>query len=412
MRRGSQGLKDTRRADPLPPMSRDSPAFGQATDAASDARAGEARWSWRLFGLMAAAWILYGLGLYISGQAEGSTTPWATDLIWRGSNALLWLALTPAIFLLTRAFPVPSDHGLRNAAIHGLAAVVFALAHLAIFLPVNHRLNPDFPRPLPFVRGVLREPDCLPDGHRGDHLRRAVLRVRVQRPLSKGRARAETLRVEELRRQLAEAQLQALRMQIQPHFLFNTLHSIASLIHEAPSEALTMVSRLGDFLRAALERGILPAQSLRLEDELKFAELYLDIQRIRFGDRLSVAIEVAPEVLGCEAPSLILQPLVENAIRHGVAPALGAVDLVIAARQQAGMLEVTLRNAERDPGPMATANGATAAPLTEGLGLSNTRERLARAYGNRASLSVERPKPGAFQVTVRLPMLEAGHGGG
>jgi two-component system, LytTR family, sensor kinase len=379
-------------------MSRNSLASGQAADALADLQAGQLRWSWRLFGLMALAWSLMGLAFYASAQAEGSTTPWTSEAIWRGVNALLWLAFSPPIFFLTRAFPVPGDHAVRNVAIHFLAALGLSVAHLVIFLPVNAWIDPDFHLRYPSLAAAFANQEVYRTVN--GVITYGVVFFVFASDAHYRRARLEAFRSEELRRELAEAQLQALRMQIQPHFLFNTLHSIASLIHEAPSEALTMVSRLGDFLRAALERGSAP--SLRLEDEIKFAELYLDIQRIRFGDRLTVTMEVAPEALGAEAPSLILQPLVENAIRHGVAPALGAVELAIAARRRDGMLEVTLRNTERDPGAAATAG-----PPAEGLGLSNTRERLARAYGDRASLSVEKPAPGAFQVTVRLPMLEA-----
>ena len=315
-------------------------------DPAADTRAatldGELRWSWRLFALMTAAWVLYGLALYVSGQAEGSTTPWRWDLIWRGSNAVLWLAFTPAIFVLTRAFPVPGEHRIRNATFHGLAAVGLAVAHLLIFLPLNHWLIPDFPSPYPSLAAAFANQTVYRTVT--GVITYGVVFFVFASDAHYRRARFEALRAEELRRQLAEAQLQALRMQIQPHFLFNTLHSIASLIQEAPSEALAMVARLGDFLRAALERGAV--QTLRLEDELRFPELYLDIQRVRFGDRLSVTVDAAPEVLGAETPSLILQPLVENAIQHGVAPALGPVDLTIAARRRDGDLEVSLRNSE------------------------------------------------------------------
>jgi hypothetical protein len=362
----------------------------------------ELRWSWRLFGLMALAWLLYGLGLYISGRAEGSTTPWATELIWRGSNAVLWLALTPPIFFLTRAFPVPGDHGVRNTAVHGFAAVGLSIVHMLIFLPVNHRLNPDFPSHYASLAAFFAN--------------QAAYRT-VTGVITYGlvffvfasdahyrRARRETLRSEALRRQLAEAELQALRMQIQPHFLFNTLHSIASLIQESPCEAQTMVSRLGDFLRAALERGAV--QTLRFEDELRFAELYLDIQRVRFGDRLTVKVDVPAEALGAEAPSLILQPLVENAIQHGVAPALGPIELTIAARTVEGTLEVTLRNSERRPGPPRVRRSPA-----EGLGLYNTRARLQKAYGEAASLTVEAPQPGVFQVILRMPLRELGNAG-
>jgi two-component system, LytTR family, sensor kinase len=373
---------------------------GQAADAWPSPPEGELRWSWRLFLLMAAVWSLLGLAFYASSQAEGSTTPWTSEAIWRGANALLWLIFSPPIFFLTRAFPVPGDHRIRNTAIHIVAALGFSIAHLLIFLPVNRWLDPDFHLRYPSLAAAFANQEVYRTVT--GMVTYGVVFFVFASDAHYRRARLEALRSEELRRQLAEAQLQALRMQIQPHFLFNTLHSISALIHESPSEALTMVSRLGDFLRAALDRGAV--QTIRLEDELRFAELYLDIERVRFGDRLQVAVEIAPGVLGAEAPALILQPLVENAIRHGVAPAMGRVDLAIVATRCDGDLEIRLRNSERNPG----AARLRPAPI-EGLGLSNTRARLRQTYGDRASLKVDASGPGAFQVTIRLPMRERPH---
>jgi hypothetical protein len=369
------------------------------TDRTADS---DLRWSWRLFGVMALAWALYGLGLYASGRFEGSTNPWTTDLSWRGTNALLWLAFTPVIFFLTRAFPVPGDHAIRNPVIHGLAALGLSTAHMLIFLPLNHWLSPDFPSHYPSLAAFFANQAVYRTV--GGVITYGLVFFVFASEAHYRRARQETLRAEALRRQLAEAELQALRMQIQPHFLFNTLHSISSLIHEAPSEALTMVSRLGDFLRATLERGA--GQTLRFEDELRFVELYLDIQRVRFGDRLTVTLDVSPEVLGAEAPSLLLQPLVENAIQHGVAPALGPVELVIAARRRDGDLEITLSNREAGAG-----SGRAGPEPVEGLGLANTRARLNRAYGDHASLAFAARGAGAFEVSVRMPMRELSDAG-
>src|SRR5690242_16754833 len=110
---------------------------------------GELRWSWQLYGLIAAVWLLLVLAWRVSSVAEDSTTPLATELVWRGSNALLWLALTPLIFFLTRSFPVPGDRMIRNVAIHGLAALGLSITHLSIFVPLNHWLIPDFPNHYP-----------------------------------------------------------------------------------------------------------------------------------------------------------------------------------------------------------------------------------------------------------------------
>ncbi|MFL5296931.1 MAG: sensor histidine kinase [Phenylobacterium sp.] len=395
-RAGAEGLSGGGWAVPVAPMSLEAPPSGRTADEPP----GELRWSWGLLGLTAMAWTIMALAFFVSARTEGATFPWVSDAIWRILANGLWFAFTPAIFFLAKAFPVSGDRPAGHVAIHVLAAIAFTIAHMLIFLQADRWLDPYFPARLRSVSSALAEqwPSRLVSGC----INYAVVFL-VFSSIDRGRrARLERYRAEELRRRLAEAQLSALRMQIQPHFLFNTLHSISSLIHEAPSQAMTMVSRLGDFLRAALERG--SQQTLRFEDELRFTGLYLDIERVRFGDRLRVSVEATPEALAAETPTLILQPLVENAIRHGVAPAMGIVDLQISATVRNGELEVRLRNAERHPDPArARPRGA------DGLGLANTRARLRHAYGEQASLTVEAPAPGAFQATVRLPVHEARH---
>lgn len=360
---------------------------------------GELKWSGGLFGLIALAWAAVAVAFYVPGRVEGSTMPWLSDAIWRALNSVIWLSFTPAIFFLAKAFPLAGEHERRNGAVHVAAALALAAAHMFVFLPADHWLDPAALARFPSMGAAFQNQWTyrLVTGS----VNYAVVFFIFASVDQTRRARLERYRAEELRRQLAEAQLSALRMQIQPHFLFNTLHSISSLIHEAPSEALTMVSRLGDFLRAALDRGA--AQTIPFADELKFAELYLDIERVRFGDRLNVTVEAAPDTLSAAAPTLILQPLVENAIRHGVATAMGMVDLAIVAERRGGQLEVRIRNAERAPD---AARGRPAAAAA-GLGLANTRARLRQAYGEAASLEVEAGAPGVFQATLRWPVREA-----
>ena len=361
----------------------------------ADAPAGELRWSWGLLVILAGAWAFEGLAFFLSSLFEGSDEPWIVDAIWRATNSVLWFAFSPLIFFLTKAFPVADEHARRNAAIHLLAALGVSTAHLAIYLPARAQFDPEFQRHFGPLATAMQTQAAY-------HILTGMITYGVvffafASIDSYRRARMEEHRAEELGRRLAEAQLQALRMQIQPHFLFNTLHSISSLIYESPSEALTMVSRLGEFLRASLERGSAP--TLRFEDELKFAELYLAIEKVRFGDRLRLTLAIAPDTLEAETPTLILQPLVENAIRHGVAVALGPVALAIEATRKGDDIEIRLTN--RDLDGAAPRRGA--APK-EGLGLANTRARLTSAYGDRASLICDAPAAGDFQVTVRMPM--------
>ena len=196
-------------------------------------------------------------------------------------------------------------------------------------------------------------------------------------------------------RQLKALELESLlhqaQLQLNPHFLFNTLHSIAELVHENPTLAEKLIVRLGELLRQVLQSSTL--QEVPLADELDFIRGYIDIEQMRLGDRLRVEWEVPPELLVARVPSLILQPLVENAIQHGIAPTSRPGVLTIRARRedQALLLEI------RDTGP----GMAQAFDRREGIGLSNTSARLQRLYGDRQKL--ELTGDDGLVVIVRIP---------
>jgi two-component system, LytTR family, sensor kinase len=206
--------------------------------------------------------------------------------------------------------------------------------------------------------------------------------------------RDREVRASQLEARLAEAQLRALRMQLQPHFLFNTLNSISSLMYHDLEAADSMMTRLADFLRLTLESE--GAQEVTLGRELEFVERYLEIERIRFEDRLAVEVDVEEAALAGLVPSLVLQPLVENALRHGIdrRPEGGRIALV--ARREAGRLRLTISN----DGPAGTA---AESKERQRVGLSNTRERLAQLYGGGYLLRFEERTEGGAVVTLELP---------
>lgn len=177
---------------------------------------------------------------------------------------------------------------------------------------------------------------------------------------------------------LAKARLEALRMQLQPHFLFNSLNAIAELVHRDPDTADEMLVALGDLLRSTLETT--DRQELPLQQELEFVERYLAIEKIRLGDRLQVALDIAPETRNALVPVFLLQPLVENAIRHGLEKKLETGVLKIAARLRDQLLELTI--SDNGTGLQSTL------PTKEGIGLSNTRARLEELYGSSATLDL------------------------
>jgi hypothetical protein len=350
--------------------------------------------------LAAVVWPLLALAFFVSWMPEKDAQGpgYVSEAVWYGLTYALWIPLSQVVYLMARRYPVVGPERRRNLPRHALAAPLLAMTHVTVFLFLLRAFDPDF---------LLRYPSlavAFKDNFIYRTLTGSVTYGVVLFVLSAGaalrRMGEDERRAEELRRRLAEAELQALRMQIQPHFLFNTLHSISSLIEEDPKLALAMIARLGEFLRATLERNA--SQTLRLEEEIRFAELYLEIEKVRFGDRMSVSVQVEPEARGLEAPSLILQPLVENAVRHGVAPSLGLVDLSIAATRRDGALEITLSNRSR-----GRVKASRKMPAAGGLGLANTRARLERMYGPLASLSCEAEGPGAFAATLRIPATEA-----
>jgi len=205
--------------------------------------------------------------------------------------------------------------------------------------------------------------------------------------------RQKQLKSAELETQLREARLQALRSQLNPHFLFNTLHSIAELVHEEPTLAEQLILRLGELLRKVLSSA--DRHELALSEEIEFIKGYLDIEQMRLGSRLRIEWNIEPEVLPIPVPSLLLQPLVENAVQHGIGAATGPGTVQIRARRDNGFLFLQVR----DTGP-GLEHGARAA--NTGIGLANTRARLQTIFGD--SHTFELITDHGLAVNVRLPI--------
>src|ERR1700724_2388633 len=204
------------------------------------------------------------------------------------------------------------------------------------------------------------------------------------------RLRAQELRASRLEAQLAQAQLSALKMQLHPHFLFNTLNSISALLHGDVEAADRMVARLGDFLRLTLENS--ETQEVTLDQELEFLQCYLDIELTRFQDGLRVEFDIAPETRDALTPNLILQPLVENAIRHGIAHRIEPGRVEIRSERHGDRLHIEVR----DDGPGFASN-------TPGIGLSNTRARLERLYGSGYVLQLSNGTQNGAVVILEIP---------
>jgi signal transduction histidine kinase len=315
--------------------------------------------------------------------------PLAHGLAMRMPFWYAWALFIPVLQAFAHRFPLERMRWLSGAALQLSAGVAIVLAHAALQLGIQ-RLLPQqlfamgspFPADLGgFVGGAISDGLGL----------YAILLGATYCADYYARYRERELAASRLQGQLAQAQLQALRMQLNPHFLFNAMNSISMLVRGGRNaEAVRMLAGLGGLLRDVLEED--RPHEVPLRDELAFLERYLAIEQIR-ADRLRVRMEVAPETLDARVPNLVLQPIVENAIRHGISRSRTAGLLEITAHRDGG--ELVLR--VRDDGP-----GITGTPR-EGVGLANTRARLARMYGDEQALEIESPQEGGARVTIRLP---------
>jgi sensor histidine kinase YesM len=211
-------------------------------------------------------------------------------------------------------------------------------------------------------------------------------------------ARARELSAAQLETRLVEARLHTLQRQMQPHFLFNTLNTISALMHRDVEAADAMIARLSDLLRMSLQR--VGVQEVPLKEELDFLSKYLEIEQTRFRDRLTVVFDVQSDTLHALVPNLLLQPLVENAIKHGIGPRPTPGQITVRARRNGAMLELDVQD---------NGVGLSAARLTDfnrGVGLSNTRSRLDHLYGSLHRFEFRQPAEGGLLVCIAIPMAE------
>lgn len=316
-------------------------------------------------------------------------------LVWELPYWFLWAMLAPVIFQLTRRFRIGRDGWLRNSLIHLTACLALAFFHRAIYLIVCWALHVAVYRQYSSIRELYQSDIFfnLPTGYLSYGTFMLISHVidyyrRYQR---------EELRASRLKAELAQAQLQALKMQLQPHFLFNTLNSISALLDEDVDAADEMLARLGDFLRMTLQNP--GAQQVRLQEELEFLRCYLEIERVRFQDRLTVSFDIAPEALDARVPNLILQPIVENAIRHGIVTRAGPGRIEIRAARQSDKLALMIK----DNGPGLVSTQDSSGKLRGGVGLANTRARLEQLYGKAQRFEMADAREGGLQVTLEIP---------
>lgn len=304
----------------------------------------------------------------------------------------IWGALSPLVILLARRFPPSGRRSVRNILLHLLFSCLFGAVHLLPVAVATRVIHPYAPFPDPETLGEQYV------GLVGSWLQvdlllywAAVISVHVY-----GRLRQRQIRESRLEAQLAQAKLEALKLQIRPHFLFNSLNAVAGMVRKNENAAaVRMIAGLSDLLRYVLE-GSGSGQLAPLRDELAFTERYLQIQQARFGLRLAYAIEAGPEIADAQIPALLLQPLAENAVEHGVASVEGSCQIAVRARRAAGRLLVSVED-----------NGAGIdAEVARGIGLRNCEARLRTLYGEGASLRLEQRNGGGAAVLVDIPYEE------
>ncbi|HEV7589026.1 MAG TPA: sensor histidine kinase [Longimicrobium sp.] len=317
------------------------------------------------------------------------------------AEALVWAAVTPFVFWLARRVAAYGERRAAQAALlaaGGIGVSVFVDAVLdlvraaAVGLPSRHSVLAD---PVGAITHLwfLREMIVYCGIVAAGIAREYSLRYRARREEAV-RLQAETA---QLHAQLAEARLSALRSQIDPHFLFNTLNAVSALVERDPRGVRRMIARLSELLRHSLEGAGEPVVTLR--QELEFADRYLEIMRIRFQGSLEVETRVDEGVMDALVPSLVLQPLVENAVKHGLGKQRGVGRIEIEARREGD--RVVLRVRDNGPG----MDGG--APAREGVGLRNTRERLAQLYGGEGGLVLRPAEGGGVEAEVSLPWRPA-----
>ncbi len=354
--------------------------------------------------LIVGAWLVPALLAAFNTLVQNGLEKSPTDWRWVMFNFFDWLAyalLTPLVFRASRRYPLERPHLSRNIGVHVVGALLMCTAwaslgtllRLAIFHPAAAALPQGLflwlaswiSTTLPFGFGVY------------------FALVGIQHAMAYlAEARERETQAARLAAQLSEARLGALRMQLHPHFLFNSLNAITVLVRDGETAAASrMLELLSEILRQVLRTG--GGHEITLSEELDFIRRYLAIEQVRFSDRLQVRFDVPSELSRAAVPRFLLQPLVENALRHGVGQSAGAGLLEITAKHEGTKLLLTVQ--DNGPGLQLPADPAA------GVGLANTRARLAELYGEAASLDVANAPGGGVVAAVRLPYHEVENNG-
>jgi two-component system, LytTR family, sensor kinase len=351
-----------------------------------------------------AIWVLLGViyvgPIYLEVRAEGMGHSAWRVFSWGILTWVAWAPLTPAMIWLARRYSLIGRSWKRSLFVHLPTFLIVSALHSAAAVAVNLSIKPFdnmgtsppafWPRFLSRLQGSFGS-DLLVYG--------AVIGVCYAIDYYR-KYREREFQASQLESQLAQAQLNTLRMQLHPHFLFNTLNGIVSLVRDNKNQAaVNMLVGLGDLLRHALEHS--DEQEVELREELNFIKLYLKIQQMRFSDRLQIDFDIDPDVMKTMVPNLILQPLAENALRHGLGRRTESGHIGITAYQEDGFLRITVfDNGAGLPGNWQLQSGT-------GIGLANTVARLQQLYSDNHRFDIRNREEGGVEVEIVMPLRTA-----
>jgi signal transduction histidine kinase len=349
---------------------------------------------WTIVGLV------FGTEEYIAAHAFGAHITWSQAVNYALPAWYLWAVMTPLMLLLARRYPIRRGGATYALVMHLTASALLSLVHTAMTIAVLQWLEPSLLHGLSYQE-ALRE--RLRFASQLDMVTYWVV-IGVAHAVAFYKRQTEReLQSMRLSASLAEARLQVLRMELNPHFLFNTLNAISGFVYSDPRAADRMIARLGELLRLSLAT----PNAVTLAQELRLLECYVDIERVRFGDRLTISSDTDDLSLTAVVPSLILQPIVENAVRHGLQPNGAGGRIEVHARTINDMVEIVVKDDGVGFDGNASRERAAAAVSAEGtgLGLANTRQRLHAMYSERASLDISADGGHGTVVTLHLPLV-------
>ena len=320
----------------------------------------------------------------------GNLWPSILDLVVKAGAHAFTLALwTPPVFYLVGKYLSSSRKRIRYVLLSGLGAVPFVL----LFTGIQSILIPSYDAQRNYISRFIHSwLEMIRNGFADEIFIYIAIVVAAHAYEYFQRARSQALEASEFQRALAVSELQALKMQIHPHFLFNTLHGISTLVDSDPARAKAMIVKLSNLLRTAFQQT--DSDLIPLREELKFVEEYLDLEKMRLGARLTTNLQISPDTLALLVPQLVLQPLVENAIRHGIGTSRELGWIEIASARKNGIFELRVRNSVSSKCFSGT-----------GVGLRNTEARLQHLYSKEASFSFAFEADGNAVATLVLPAL-------